>query len=430
MQKLLLIAVLGIGTNWSTFAQDAKPPSQHIAAMPELNRILDTERSVFGTLHLAPIPVPEGEQVGDLMDADTAALIARAEDCFEGLNPRKGPSTLPAMTILSEKGLAAALGVGDIAEAKGESKETYSFILDFKDVEVQKVSLVQLRSTLKKNVPECDQLRPFIDASYNSVGASKEKKTATTKPLQTAAITRNMVESGAVAITDKPPPLLLATVFTARRVVRVRTSSIADAQAKLSFAQKQKLMEHLWLGANYDIAAGGGSETSDDIDIESKATVPVAFVPAFFIKRTRQLASGRMEYEVANIDPDDLEVAIKVAREAEDRSLNAIANIFARTPPANTHSINGKYAIVRTIEPVQAKGFHVVAPSNFDASKNNCAGEDCVLVLNKATWEMQPVAKSTMLVQKLKDVESTSRASEAQTIKGVLGVSAPVAGAL
>jgi hypothetical protein len=67
----------------------------------------------------------------------------------------------------SEKEIAAGLGVGGtLASASGEGREGESFILEFADVQVAKVSLVQLRETLRKNVPECQEVRPFIDAAY------------------------------------------------------------------------------------------------------------------------------------------------------------------------------------------------------------------------------------------------------------------------
>jgi len=56
-----------------------------------------------------------------MIDTDTTALIASAEDCFADLTPRKGPSILPAFTAQSEKGLAAALGIRDIVGVNGEA---------------------------------------------------------------------------------------------------------------------------------------------------------------------------------------------------------------------------------------------------------------------------------------------------------------------
>jgi hypothetical protein len=149
-------------------AQEGTRPTQATAIPPELIKILETEKSVFGQFHLAPIIIPQGERVGDIIDVINATLIASADDCFPNLKPRQSSSQLPTIVISSEKELAAALGAGTIAEASGEVRAARTFTLDFEDVRVERVSLLQLRSALKTNVPECNSIRPFIDASYPS----------------------------------------------------------------------------------------------------------------------------------------------------------------------------------------------------------------------------------------------------------------------
>ena len=78
-------------------------PTQSPAIPPELIKIFETEKSVFGQFHLAPIIIPEGERVGDIIDVINATLIASADDCFPNLKPRETPSQLPANEIASEK---------------------------------------------------------------------------------------------------------------------------------------------------------------------------------------------------------------------------------------------------------------------------------------------------------------------------------------
>ncbi len=149
-------------------AQERTRPPQSTEVPPDLLKFLEMEKSVFGQFHLAPIIIPEGERVGDIIDVIDATLIAPADDCFPNLKPRQSSSQLPTIVISSEKELAAALGAGAIAEASGEVRAARTFILDFEDVRVERVSLLQLRSALKTNVPECNSIRPFIDASYPS----------------------------------------------------------------------------------------------------------------------------------------------------------------------------------------------------------------------------------------------------------------------
>lgn len=70
--------------------------------------------------------------------------------------------------------MAAALGVGDIASVSGDGIKGQSFILDFKDVQVERASIVDFRTKLNLKIPECAKIRPFIDASY--ITESKKRK--------------------------------------------------------------------------------------------------------------------------------------------------------------------------------------------------------------------------------------------------------------
>jgi hypothetical protein len=277
-------ALVALAMSSSAFSQQAGGPTATAAPQPQLDQVLDTQQREFGNFKLAPIIVPEGEEVGDLIDPNTTALIARAEDCFDGLRARKSASQLPSILTHSEKEIAAGLGVGGtLASASGEGREGDSFILEFADVQVAKVSLVQLRETLKKDVPECQELRPFIDAAYTPAIP------ATTKPgkkgaRRVAEISSSITARGNPIVSDKPPPLLLGTVFTARRVIRIESSHTLGAKAKLSLAQG--LIEKLGLGSAFEASAAGNSETTEAVVIEAKEAVPVAFAPAFVVKHS------------------------------------------------------------------------------------------------------------------------------------------------
>ena len=51
---------------------------------------------------------------------------------------------------------------------------------------------------------------------------------------------------------------------------------------------------------------------------------PVAFAPAFVVKHTQRLANGQNRYQVAAVDPDQIEASIAVAKAHQDELLMAI----------------------------------------------------------------------------------------------------------
>jgi hypothetical protein len=319
----------------TAFAQE-NPDRAGVGGALPVSQILDTEKAEFATFHLAPIIVPEGEKVGDLIDASTTSLIARAEDCFSGLSPRNDPSLLPSISTLSEKGVAAALGIGgDLVSGGGEVSEGQSFVLEFKDVQVQKVSLVQLRKSFRKDIPECQQVRPFIDATYTpSLDAIKKRHP------KIAEISKTIADRQGTIIADSPPPLLLGTVFTARRAIRIETSRILDAKAKLSLGQR--FLEKLGLGDSFTISGSGNDESSNRLVLEGKEAVPVAFAPAFVVKQTRQLANGHTTYEVAAIDSDQIQTYIALAKSEQDMSLRLAELVHTRELLAQIKNISNK----------------------------------------------------------------------------------------
>jgi hypothetical protein len=227
---------------------------------------------------------------------------------------RDADSQLPAITISSEKELAAALGLGDLADASGEVRAGQNFILDFDQVHLQKVSLVQLRVALKKSMQECEAVRPFIDASYSPPAPTRAKgKTLVADAMATIVATR-------------PPPLLIGMVFTARRVVHISNSEAIGGDAQLSFTQN--LMKRLHITSGFKVSGGGKVNSSQIVDLVSEKLVPVAFAPAFVVTATRQFGQGQTSYELASVDPDSLQSEIQYARLQENRSIALVQEAF------------------------------------------------------------------------------------------------------
>jgi hypothetical protein len=314
----LFAAILSFVASSSAFGQQIEGSTTNAEAGPQLDSVLSTEQRQFADFNLAPIVVPQGEEVGDLIDPNTTSMIARSEDCFPKLKPRKQASLLPSIITHSERGIAAELGVGGVASASGDARENESYILEFTDVEVAKVSRVQLRESLRKGVPECDEVRPFIEAATQRAIPTK----LVTKGSQRVAdVSKSIAIQEGSVVSYKPPPLLLGTVFTARRVIRIENSRVLDANAKLSLAQQ--FIEKLGLGSTFKASAGGDSKATEAIVIEGKEAVPVAFAPAFIVKSTK-LANGTTRYDVAAVDPEQIEVAAALAKSHQDQSLATV----------------------------------------------------------------------------------------------------------
>ena len=287
MRKITLCALFWASIWPGAIAQEqhAPRPISSSTTSPELEQFLDTETSMFGKLHLAPIIIPEGERVGDIIDVNNASLIAGVDDCFPGLKPRQAPSQLLTITVQSEKGLAAALGASSIAEASGKVQAGYTFILDFKHVQVEQVSLYQLRNSLRKNAQECDTVRPFLEASY-SAGASPRIKDARQRDRHhVAEADHSLHGAGKAIVADKPPPLLVGMLFYARRLVHVRTADTLAGDAKLSWGNG--FLNKFGLGSTFTASVNGGDNSANTVDLVETSLIPVAFAPAFVITSTQ-----------------------------------------------------------------------------------------------------------------------------------------------
>jgi len=230
--------------------QSTVPPLQG----NNLEPLLEEQRTTLQHYGLASIIVSRGERVGDTFDPDTMNLIAGVDDCFPGLQPRRAASQLPTVTGESAKGLAAAFGVAGVVDAGGSGGRNRSFELSFKEVKAVTASVVQLRDALRRGVPECNILRPYL--------------------------------TSATRASDLPqPPLLIKTVFMARRVVRVSTSNYIGTKASLG----EELLRLLGVASSFKMSAESSQTEQSMIELVGEDIVPVAYSPAF-IRKSQEVA--------------------------------------------------------------------------------------------------------------------------------------------
>jgi hypothetical protein len=253
----LSLSFIGLFAAASAASQTIEQSTLPALTGNNLAPLLSEQRILLQQYGLAPIIVSRGERVGDTFDPTTLILIAGADDCFPGLQPRRAAAQLPTVSGESARGLAAALGVAGVIDVAGAGGTNRSFELSFQDVEAVTASVVQLRSTLRRRVPECDSLLPHLTAA-SAKGIS--------------ALSKSKVE----------PPLLIGTLFLARRVVRVSTVDQAGVKAQVSWFED--LLRRAGLVSSFNVNAEASHGEQSKIELKSEHIVPVAFSPAF-IKR-------------------------------------------------------------------------------------------------------------------------------------------------
>jgi hypothetical protein len=260
------IVLCALTISSGVFAQQTATSPSTAALPSELGSMLDSQKEIFEKAHLTPIIIPQGEHVGDIIDVSNATLIATADDCFPGLNPRKESSVLPQRVILSEKGLGAALGVADIGNASGQIEGGHTFVLDFKDVRVERVSQYQLRTSLKKeDISECDKVKPFMTEDQSVTPKTSDPNRVSVMP-----------DPGAMRtiVSQRPPPLLIGEVFYASRIVHVQTTQKITANAQLSLGEK--ILRTLGILSSFKVSATGDQNMSDSFDLVGQQSIPVA----------------------------------------------------------------------------------------------------------------------------------------------------------
>jgi len=306
-----------------SFSQQAPPrheltPRQEvlqpvIGSVDNLSSFLDQQRSFLAQYHMIPIIVPRGERVGNSYHPTTSVLISSTDDCFPGLRISKDSGQLPSMNTSFELGLSAALGAAGYAEGEAGKSGKRGYVLSFRDVEVQTASVVALRNAIPRNAPqECLTLRPYLQA----ITSARPTSSPGNGPLgKTASVT---VQTSHLTI-----PIVIGSVYYARRILRVVLSDQVDATAKVSFGES--LLRKIGLDAAFKVKADAASTMANTIEFIGDAVVPVAYTAAFEVTDMINTADGnRVTITVAETDPRGIRQQVA---EMED---SALRRPFAR----------------------------------------------------------------------------------------------------
>jgi hypothetical protein len=249
-----------------TTAQTSPPGG---AQKEQLNNIVAAYTGVLSKYGLTPIIVARGERVGDTYTQNGAVLIASVDDCFPKLAPRRAPAQLPTVTGTNARGLTAALGVADVVSADLMNGFNNEFELSFKDAEAITVSISQLRAAIQSKPAECVFVRRFLEIAGAGVRLQR---------LSDAPLPRLTSEEAARA------PVVIGTIYMARRVVSLSSSAKQDAKANLTIGQK--LLERVGLGGSFSAKAGASSDEQSKVELDGNEAVPVAFSPVFKVVRS------------------------------------------------------------------------------------------------------------------------------------------------
>jgi hypothetical protein len=322
---LLLLAVADQSAN----AQAPIGPATDTSA-ESFASYVQQQRQLLATFHIEPIIIPRGERVGDSFDRASSTLIAGVDDCFPKLKIRTDSGQLPSMTTQSNRGLAAALGASGILQAEGEGSINQLYVLSYRDVEVRTVSVVQLRNAiLPKSAQECEMVRPYLQA----LGSSKSRATDLGMPVPGLKQPTRRIAS---VVTDtKPPPipLLIGTVYHARRVLRVGLARNLDANARLSMGQK--VLQVMGLETKFKVSAQGGS--SEALEFIGDSVIPVAYAPAFTVTASDVAEGGKTTVQIAEINPEEIRLNVVLTEAILNKN-----NLVAGT------SRYGRYVVTET----------------------------------------------------------------------------------
>jgi hypothetical protein len=133
-------------------------------------------------------------------------------------------------------------------------------------------------------------------------------------------------------------------LFSARRVVHVRTTSALEGAAKLSFGDQ--LLKRLGLGSGFVASGSGGDNSANTVDLVGTNSIPVAFAPAFVVIATKQAANGQVKYEIASVNEEVVAEKIRFARQSQGGSFTRLA----AEEPAPAHSRRHRTRIVEEAE--------------------------------------------------------------------------------
>lgn len=330
------------------------PPSSH--SLPNLPRhappIAEGVRNLLEPYGLVPILVSWGERVGDVLHPRRLVLMAGADECFPGLQPRRTPVQLPSVAGGNARSLAAALGAPGIAEANISQAGVASFELAFSDVEATVASIHQLRTTLKRNIPECEGLRSALEAF-----SSSELTQSKSGPARSRAISNNV-----------EPPILIGALYRARRIVRITMQDKIDASANISVGER--ILRLFGARRSFDIKASRFSNEANTIELIGQQVVPVAFSQAFI---TRHFA-GRKILEA--IDPDspefasNTEASFRIAFSAPETLLAGATDRVVAIQQVRVASLLLQYARQSLREMNLHEAEHFIASARISLSRN------------------------------------------------------------
>jgi hypothetical protein len=159
----------------------------------------------------------------------------------------------------------------------------------------------------RKPAQECELFRPYLQA----LGSSKSRAPGLATPISGIKVPTRRVATLTTETVQPPLPVVIGTVYYARRILRVVDASKLDAQAKLSWGAS--FLQALGLGSSFKISAEGGSAASNAIEFVGSSVVPVAYAPAFEVGEIKAAeGGGETTVQVTEISPAEINLNVAV----------------------------------------------------------------------------------------------------------------------
>ena len=245
MYKLLFIFLVFL---WPPFLISNLSYSEEKRSGSVFDTLQGEQLNLLSDNYLIPIGLSAGQAVGDVVDRETNTLVAASADCFPKLQVSRSQAGKLLVRREGAANVSAALGLGGIADADVAAGAVRRFELTFDEVERAVASRVQMRQALSRTHPECTLLRPYLEMN------------------------------GAIQAIDTPePPLLIAEVLYAKRMVRIELSDATAAHAQAEGITS--ILKKLGTSGTARVAASAGR--NGIIEITSSEKLPVAYRPAF-----------------------------------------------------------------------------------------------------------------------------------------------------
>jgi hypothetical protein len=135
-----------------------------------------------------------------------------------------------------------------------------------------------LRSTIQTKRPECAFIRRFLDIA----GASVQEQPSNALPRLTADEANRA-------------PIVVGTLFLARRVVSLSSSTKKDAKASIGITEA--ILARFGLSGSFSAKADVSSDERTKVELDGKDAVPVAFSPAYKVVRSENPTVTLYGYE-------------------------------------------------------------------------------------------------------------------------------------